>query len=203
MRKVETKRDPELTKKILLEASEKLFLERGFGRVSLSDIAKESGITKSLIHHYYGSKENLWNQVKQNLFSEYYRQQQREFAHIDDRGDLLENFITLYFDHLKNNPKFVRMVQWIYLENDDQSDRANRELLEAGIMNFQMGIDAGLLRNDAQAFFMQFICIALPQVWFMARDKFILDAGENAPSGDVDALFLDSMKKIIMRGIRR
>ncbi len=203
MKRAVQTRDPELTKNLLLDASEKLFLEHGFGRVSLSDIAAESGVTKSLIHHYYGTKQNLWAEVKRRLFGEYYRQQKEDFAQIHDRGDLLESFISRYFEHLETNPKFVRMVQWMYLERNTDSDRVNRELITTGVQTFQAGVSQGFLRDDVSPLIMQFITLALPQIWFMAKESFLANVNDAGTPQNIDEIFLDSMKKILLRGIRK
>ena len=72
-------RDPEATRAALLEAAETLFLEKGFGNTSLSEIGRQAGITKSLIHHYFGSKEGLWREVKTRRFMQY-AQEANEYA---------------------------------------------------------------------------------------------------------------------------
>src|SRR5690606_25552520 len=53
------RRDPDATRAEILEAAEQLFLQDGFGRTSISAIARLAGVTKSLIHHHFGTKEAL------------------------------------------------------------------------------------------------------------------------------------------------
>ena len=65
-------RNPEATKKAILDAAERVFFEKGFAQVSTSEIAEEAGVTKSLIHHHFGSKEALWAQVKMRRFKAYH-----------------------------------------------------------------------------------------------------------------------------------
>ena len=48
--------DPEGTRAAILEAARRIFVERGPAAVALSEIAEASGVTKSLIHHHFGSK---------------------------------------------------------------------------------------------------------------------------------------------------
>ena len=64
-------RNPEATRAAILDAAEKIFLGKGYGEASMSQIAAEAGVTKSLLHHYFGSKENLWTEVKTRRFSIY------------------------------------------------------------------------------------------------------------------------------------
>ncbi len=44
----------------MVEAASSLFAERGFGGVSMDDIAKASGITKPMLYAYFDSKEGLF-----------------------------------------------------------------------------------------------------------------------------------------------
>ncbi|MCM1035688.1 MAG: TetR/AcrR family transcriptional regulator [Paludibacter sp.] len=44
----------------IMQAAERLFLERGFAQTSTTDIARESGCTQALVHYYYRTKERLF-----------------------------------------------------------------------------------------------------------------------------------------------
>jgi AcrR family transcriptional regulator len=47
----------------ILEAAERLFLEKGFTLTSTTDIAKEVGCNQSLINYYFRSKEKLFKSI--------------------------------------------------------------------------------------------------------------------------------------------
>jgi len=47
----------------IIEAAERLFLERGFTLTSTTDIAKDVGCNQSLINYYFRSKENLFTSI--------------------------------------------------------------------------------------------------------------------------------------------
>ncbi|MEG3047163.1 MAG: TetR family transcriptional regulator [Mucinivorans sp.] len=47
----------------ILEAAEKLFLERGFALTSTADIASLAGCNTALIHYYYRTKSKLFETV--------------------------------------------------------------------------------------------------------------------------------------------
>jgi AcrR family transcriptional regulator len=48
------------TKAEILAAARRLFAEEGFESVSMRRIASEAGVDPSLIHHYFGSKDELF-----------------------------------------------------------------------------------------------------------------------------------------------
>jgi len=47
----------------ILEAAERLFLERGFALISTTDIAREVGCNQSLLNYYFRSKERLFQMI--------------------------------------------------------------------------------------------------------------------------------------------
>ena len=47
---------PEVTVKKILEAAQRLFLEKGYDHTKIQDIADELGMTKGAIYHHFGSK---------------------------------------------------------------------------------------------------------------------------------------------------
>ena len=47
----------------ILEAAERLFLERGFALTSTTDIAREVGCNQSLLNYYFRSKERLFQMI--------------------------------------------------------------------------------------------------------------------------------------------
>ena len=52
-------RDPEKTKFEILDAAEKLFLEKGYDDTTISDIVEEIGMTKGAIYHHFKSKMDI------------------------------------------------------------------------------------------------------------------------------------------------
>ena len=55
-----TRLDVDERRRQLLEAGERIFGERSYDEVSMSDIAKEAGISKGLLYHYFPSKKELF-----------------------------------------------------------------------------------------------------------------------------------------------
>ena len=47
----------------ILRAAQRLFTERPYSSVSVGDIADEAGVAKGLMHHYFGSKRELYLEV--------------------------------------------------------------------------------------------------------------------------------------------
>ncbi|MBU0991089.1 MAG: TetR/AcrR family transcriptional regulator [Proteobacteria bacterium] len=197
-------RDPEATRASLLIAAEEVFLEKGFGNTSISDISGRAGITKSLIHHYFGSKEGIWQAVKQRRFNYYSDRQLKMLENSELTLGLLRESFILYFHFLKSNPEIVRILAWMFLERDqDDCVHKDRELVEKGIERIKSGQKMGQIRSDIDPKFILFTFIGMCQHWFQDKEHFILDfcGGEKNIPEDLDELYLDAIQKIFFEGI--
>lgn len=47
----------------ILQAATRLFLERPYSQVSISDLAEAAGVARGLLHHYFDSKRDLYLEV--------------------------------------------------------------------------------------------------------------------------------------------
>jgi len=195
-------RDPEATKALILDAAEAVFLEKGFGNTAVSEIAAKAGITKSLIHHHFGSKENLWAEVKSRRFHEYADIQMALLRDAQPTDNLLRDSIAIYFRFLKENPPLVRILGWMFLE-EDMGDCAARdkELIAMGTAKLREGQKAGILRKDIDPRFILQTFTALAQSWFQGKTHFINEMGTEGLPEDVDEAYLDAMIRIFMEGI--
>ncbi|MEI6452861.1 MAG: helix-turn-helix domain-containing protein, partial [Actinomycetes bacterium] len=50
------RRGRDATTAAILDAAEELFHERGYGAVTVRDIAEQAGVSHALVHQYAGSK---------------------------------------------------------------------------------------------------------------------------------------------------
>lgn len=55
--------DPDARRDQIVRVAARLFGERPFSEVSVSDIARDAGIARGLLHHYFGSKRELYLEV--------------------------------------------------------------------------------------------------------------------------------------------
>jgi AcrR family transcriptional regulator len=57
---VDRRRDPDSKREAVLHIAVRMFLERGFWRTSLSDVAEKLKITKPALYHYFHNKEEIY-----------------------------------------------------------------------------------------------------------------------------------------------
>ncbi len=60
-------KDPEERREELIEAAERLFIERGYEETAVSDIVKEINVGQGTFYHYFRSKEDILGAVAEKL----------------------------------------------------------------------------------------------------------------------------------------
>lgn len=197
------RRDPEATRRSILESAAALFIEQGPSATSLSQIAKQAKVTKSLIHHHFGSKEELWREVQVRYFQAYFDTQMKIIQGSASTAELLEESVIAYFHFLKNEPKAVRFMAWASLENEDEPCMTEeKQLFEVGIEKIREAQEAGEVRSDVEPFFIIKTLIALPMAWFQTKVQTLALIDSDVDSGDLDELYLRDMVKIFLEGVR-
>jgi len=195
-------RDAEATRGALLQAAEQVFLEKGFGNTSLSEIAKRAGITKSLIHHYFGTKRELWREVKTVRFMQYAERQMAMLRDAQPSVELLRASLAFYFDFLRRNPQIVRILAWMSVEQDEEAClEADRELIAQGTAMIREAQTAGRLRSDVDPGFILFVFIGLCQHWFQDRGHFCMSFPQEREPENLEDAYLDAIIKIFFEGI--
>ena len=190
-------RDPELTRARILEAAFDLFVEKGFAAVSMREIAAQSEVTKSLIHHHFGGKEELWDAAKELAFSQYFHGQQEELNNAEKPGpELLMNGVVRYFHFLRDNPKVVRLFAWTHLEGDTSCSHLDGKLVGLGAERVRQAQEAGLMRADVNPTHVVTIFVSLCTQWFEAREHHA-----EWPGMGNDDEFLEDFLKVFMGGL--
>ena len=64
---IRTRLDQDARRRQILAAARRLFADRDYSSVSLQDIASAAGVTRGLLHHYFGSKHDLYLEVTRDI----------------------------------------------------------------------------------------------------------------------------------------
>lgn len=134
---------PEITVEKILEAAQRLFLEKGYEHTTIQDIVDElGGLTKGAVYHHFKSKEDIICALSDKLFAE-----NNPFAAVKQRKDLnalqkmreavklnqqntQEKQLNIEALPLLKNPRIlVEMIQ----SNHQQLTPLWQDLLEEGI----------------------------------------------------------------------
>jgi AcrR family transcriptional regulator len=76
-------RQAKATKGLIIEASRKLFLERGYANSTIESIASQAGVAASTVYAIFGSKRSILRAIRQTWHE---RSQIKEFLALDHSG---------------------------------------------------------------------------------------------------------------------
>lgn len=193
--------DADATKSEIIDAAEALFVEHGFANTSTGQIAKAAGVSQSQIHYHFQSKENLWREVHNRVFSDYF-EAQLELLTADERGpELIERSMRVYYDFCESRPAFVRIMQFNLLESGGMGGDKSETLLQFGRKIAEREQEAGRMRPDVEAGFVVMLFLGAIHFWFEAKHEFVPKFGFDGEPDDYGERFLETATKIITRGM--
>lgn len=108
------------TEERILEAAEKLFLEKGFALTSTTEIAKVVGVNQAMVHYYFRKKENLFEAIfekKLKLLISTFFSISKEDIPFEEK---LKRRIELHFDMLKENRSIPFLIINEFCTNPDR-----------------------------------------------------------------------------------
>jgi TetR/AcrR family transcriptional regulator, fatty acid metabolism regulator protein len=97
-------------RRLILDAAIRVFAERGFHHCRVSDVADEAGVAYGLVYHYFGSKEEILNQV----FMERWQLMLDAIAEIDRQEvparDKLYMVASFIIDSYHHEPDLMKVI---------------------------------------------------------------------------------------------
>lgn len=196
--------NPDLKKALVLESATALFIERGFDAVSMRDIASHSGVSQSLIHHYFGSKEGLWGEVKRACYDPYLTAQQAlmDAADVDTRA-FVDHSARARFHFFQTNPRVIRLLQWLQLMADPLGMETGQDTGPRLLARIRQAQADGDIRADMEAENIAAIALALTTYWF--QNRHVIQHMADLPDEDMaaaDQRYLDAVLKFLSSGLR-
>lgn len=103
------RRDP---RELLLKIACDLFAQRGYDAVSTGDIAKAANLTQSMVHYYFGSKENIWEAAIENMMRDFGKRFPLDVKELQDLDPLSRlKILTRRFIRMSaGDPNFSRII---------------------------------------------------------------------------------------------
>jgi TetR/AcrR family transcriptional regulator len=195
--------DPDATKRSIVDAAEHLFIAKGFAGTSMASIAREAGVTKSLIHHHFGCKQSLWAEVKMKRFSEYQKVQQRVMRALSEQDDMeiaVSEAIDAYFEFARDNQEMMRLLAWMAIEGAPTVEHMEGQR-DMSLEAIQAAQKAGKLRDDVDSRFILMTMMGSIQHWFQMCPVWKAKGLIENEREEVDAMFLQNLKRILLEGI--
>lgn len=125
-------------KRAIIRSAQDLFSRHGYRAVTLRDIAKEAGVSLTLVNHHFGTKLDLFEAIIRDWRAEVMANLHlvRDTPRQDDQQKgitaVVESLVT-YLDALRLSPKGPQLV-WVNIRNRHDDDLAVRALVR-GLFN--------------------------------------------------------------------
>lgn len=123
------------TGQAIMEAAEKEFLDKGYALTKTTEIARIAGVNHAMLHYYFRTKENLFNQVFQKklhiLTSSFVTKVSEDLPFTEKIKFIVEE----HFNFLAANPKLPFFVLNEFITNKERLEKF-RNMAAPGIVEF-------------------------------------------------------------------
>lgn len=151
------KRDAEGSRRQLLRAARAAFAAKGLMGARVDEIAREAGLNKQLVYHYFGSKDGLYLAVLERVYGEIREQEQRLSLADLPPEEAMARLVLFSFDYLAAHPDFIALLNDENAQGARHLQRSRRvhemhsPLLALLRETLRQGATAGLFRDDIDA----------------------------------------------------
>lgn len=94
----------------IIDAARHQFIERGFERTSMSDIAAAAGINRTTLHYYFRTKEKMFQAVFGSIMQSFLPRIQVIFDQDKPLIDKFSEVVDEYFRIFAENPSLPRFI---------------------------------------------------------------------------------------------
>lgn len=136
----------------ILKAAQKRFGMYGLEKTTMSEIAKDVGISKASLYYYFPDKENLYKEVVEVEQAAFFELVEKNFREADDPETKLKNFMDIRLSYFRTffNLSRLRLEEFKHMKpmlEDTLSVFRKREV-EALEMIIKEGIEKGVFYTE-------------------------------------------------------
>lgn len=150
--------EKEQRREYIIDAAEKLFLDKGYDNVPMSDIADEIGVNRATLYLYFKNKNSLYFSVllrglylMKNAFQKSIKKDQNGLKR-------LTSLCRTFFRYCHEYPEYYRELSYMRSHNFDieQIENVNdhmiiaQELMDFICNSIEMGIEDGSMKEELE-----------------------------------------------------
>jgi TetR/AcrR family transcriptional regulator len=166
----------------------------------MRDISRASGVSQPLIHHYFRTKRDLYNEIKRQMilrFDAFWTDAARETANDECvPGAVLRRI----FEFIKDNPTVLRVGAWSQLEGDSAPWPGELETLVRVSRVFSAAQADGIMRSNLNPTLLTILVEGFMFSWWEYRDNYQRLYEGMPESGNLDEKVLEVMTEVFLRG---
>jgi AcrR family transcriptional regulator len=152
-------RNPDRSRRCILDAALREFSARGFAGARVDVIARRAKINKRMLYHYFSDKEGLFRAVLRHKISERVSRAQAQAPQSD-----LASSLPIWFRQNCDDADWVRLLAWESLQTAGKpvvDERERRRVSRQATARIRQKQAAGGLRRDVAAVHLQLAKVSL------------------------------------------
>lgn len=192
----------EARKDQILKAAEKVFSEKGFQNSTISDVAKETGVSDTTIYEYFSSKEELLFCIPRENIELSKQMLDSHLSYISGTTNKLRGMIYHLCKYYQDNPFFASISLMTlktnrkFMETDTYKDLI--AYYDIMINVIKEGIQNGEFREDTDPYFVRSAILGSIEFIVIRWLMYNCPADRTQPLQNVDPLF-----KLVMNGVKK
>jgi AcrR family transcriptional regulator len=180
MNEPKVKRDPEGTRRRILEAAKQQFSTHGLAGARVDTIAAAAGTNERMLYYYFESKEGMYVAVLEAMYVEFANHE----VSVDPSGlqpaDAIRALARSIWDYLRANPQWLNLINnenlhgGQYLERSPKLQEAISPVISLLKATLVRGAAAGEFRADVDP--LDFYVTLVAMGYYVVSNRFTLKA---------------------------
>jgi TetR/AcrR family fatty acid metabolism transcriptional regulator len=146
----------EARKEQILKAAEKIFAKKGFHEATISEVAREAGLSDATIYEYFSTKEELLFSIPRETTRRGMERMEGYLKVIRGAGNKIRTIVYHYLLFYQNEPDYASVVMLVLKSNrkflETEAYQVIREGFRGILSVIQEGIDSGEFRPDTDPY---------------------------------------------------
>ena len=136
----------------ILKAAEQVFAQKGFYDATVSDVARQAGVSDATIYEYFSSKEELLFTIPDETTSVGNERLQFNLNYVRGAASKIRSLIYHYLLFYQDNPDYASVIMLILKQNRKFVDTHSYQVVKEGFQYFidvlEEGIESGEFDPD-------------------------------------------------------
>ena len=135
----------------------------------MRQLAAASGTSQALLHHHFGTKEQLYESVKAHAMARFIDHERDE---TEEELDGLGEGLRRYLGFCRDNPAMTRLAMWDELQGESRLWGGEPELFVMVRERVQDAQRLGKIRQDLDPDVLLLVISAVGRTWVQGRERF-------------------------------
>jgi AcrR family transcriptional regulator len=206
--KAKRERNPDETRRRILDAAEREFANKGYDGSRLRDVAVSAGVHHALLHHYYRDKEGLFAAVIERALDQVSTRAWNLIRSTTDIRLLIEGYVDTIVDYYADYKNLISIVHLASLDEgspafalcEEVMRRTVMPLMEAATRTLERAQKQGAIRRDIDARRMVALAMSASAFIYQEHRFFEIFLGEDVRADDQRAAHKAAVLKILLGG---